>query len=109
MTCLLRLLSLVPPCTLAPVLLVSLLSLALGIGLLGASAWLIASAALEPPLYTLAIGITCVRACGLGRAVFRYFERFLSHRAAFSGLTRIRLALFDRAAALLPLDRKSVV
>ena len=103
MTCLLRLLSLVPPCTLAPVLLVSLLSLALGIGLLGASAWLIASAALEPPLYTLAIGITCVRACGLGRAVFRYLERFLSHRAAFSGLTRIRLALFDRAAALLPL------
>lgn len=103
MTCLLRLLSLVPPCTLAPVLLVSLLSLALGIGLLGASAWLIASAALEPPLYTLAIGITCVRACGLGRSVFRYLERFLSHRAAFSGLTRIRLALFDRAAALLPL------
>lgn len=98
-----RLLALVPPRTLAPVLLVSLLALSLGLGLLGCSAWLIASAALEPPLYTLALGITGVRACGIGRAVFRYLERFLSHRAAFSGLTRIRLFLYDRAAALLPL------
>ena len=54
-----------------------------GILLMGASAWLIASAAMHPPLYTLAIGITLVRACGLGRAVFRYLDRWLSHRAVF--------------------------
>ncbi len=98
-----RILALTPPGALAPVLLVSLLALGTGIGLLGASAWLIASAALEPPLYTLAIGITAVRACGIGRAVFRYLERLLSHRVAFRSLTRIRIALYDFAAGLLPL------
>ena len=98
-----RILALTTPGALAPVLLVSLLALGSGIGLLGASAWLIASAALEPPLYTLAIGITAVRACGIGRAVFRYLERLLSHRVAFRSLTRIRIALYDFAAGILPL------
>lgn len=86
-----------------PVLLVSLLALFTGLALLGASAWLVASAALMPPLYTLALGITTVRACGIGRAVFRYGERYLSHRMAFRILTEIRLALYNRAAAILPL------
>ena len=49
-----------------PVLLVSLMALFTGLALLGASAWLVASAALMPPLYTLALGITTVRACGIG-------------------------------------------
>lgn len=98
-----RILALTTPGALAPVLLVSLLALGTGLGLLGASAWLIASAALEPPLYTLAIGITAVRACGIGRAVFRYLERLLSHRVAFRSLTRIRIALYDFATGLLPL------
>ena len=40
-----------------PVLLVSLMALFTGLALLGASAWLVASAALMPPLYTLALGI----------------------------------------------------
>lgn len=74
-----------------------------GILLMGASAWLIASAAMHPPLYTLAIGITLVRACGLGRAVFRYLERWLSHRAVFRMLTTLRTQLYLRAEALLPL------
>ena len=74
-----------------------------GILLMGASAWLITSAAYHPPLYTLAIGITLVRACGLGRAVFRYIERWLSHKAVFSMLTGLRLSFFQRAAQKLPL------
>lgn len=74
-----------------------------GIGLLTASAWLIASAALHPPLYTLALGITAVRACGISRAVFRYAERYLTHRLAFHALTTLRVRLYGRAAALLPL------
>lgn len=86
-----------------PVLSVSLLALFTGLALLGASAWLVASAALMPPLYTLALGITTVRACGIGRAVFRYGERYLSHRMAFRILTEIRLALYDQAADKLPL------
>lgn len=86
-----------------PVLLVSLMALFTGLALLGASAWLVASAALMPPLYTLALGITTVRACGIGRAVFRYGERYLSHRMAFRILTEIRTAFYDRAARTLPL------
>lgn len=86
-----------------PVLLVSLMALFTGLALLGASAWLVASAALMPPLYTLALGITTVQACGIGRAVFRYGERYLSHRMAFRILTEIRTSFYDRAAKVLPL------
>lgn len=100
---LLRLFSLTSIPALLPVLLVSLLAAATGIGLLAASAWLIASAALMPPLYTLAVGITAVRACGIFRAVFRYGERYLSHRLAFHALTAIRVNLYAKAAAVLPL------
>ena len=41
------------------------------IGLMGTAAWLISSAALQPPLATLTLAITAVRAFGIGRAVFR--------------------------------------
>ena len=71
--------------------------------LLATSAYLIASAALHPPLYTLALAITLVRACGLGRAVFRYLDRWLSHRAVFHAQERLRLRLYEKASALLPL------
>ena len=71
--------------------------------LLGTSAYLIASAALHPPLYTLALAITLVRACGLGRAVFRYLDRLLSHRAVFHAQENLRLRLYEKASALLPL------
>ena len=98
-----QIVSLVSPLSIVPVVFVSLLAAGTSIGLLGASAWLIASAALMPPLYTLSLGITAVRAFGIGRAAFRYAERYLSHSLAFSGLTHIRLHLYDRAAALLPM------
>ena len=54
-------------------------------------------------LFQLALGITTVRACGIGRAVFRYGERYLSHRMAFRILTEIRTSFYDRAAKVLPL------
>lgn len=98
-----KLLRLTTPFEFLPVLLVSLMALFTGLALLGASAWLVASAALMPPLYTLALGITTVRACGIGRAVFRYGERYLSHRMAFRILTEIRTSFYDRAAKVLPL------
>lgn len=103
MTNLWKLLRLTTPFEFLPVLLVSLMALFTGLALLGASAWLVASAALMPPLYTLALGITTVRACGIGRAVFRYGERYLSHRMAFRILTEIRTSFYDRAAKVLPI------
>ena len=80
----------------------NLLSALSAILLLGASAWIIASAALHPPLYTLALGITLVRACGIGRAVFRYLDRWLSHRTVFQQLARLRSYVYSQAAQRLP-------
>ena len=99
------LLAYLAPASFLVLLLVSLLSMTTGIGLLGAAAWLIASAALHPPLYALTLGITAVRACGIGRAAFRYGERYLTHRTAFSIQTQLHLRLYDHAARLLPLRR----
>ncbi len=99
----LRLVRSLPARALLPAALSSLASAASGILLMGASAWLIASAALHPPLYTLSIGITMVRACGLARAVFRYLERYLSHRAVFRTLEGLHTRLYLQAEAVLPL------
>jgi len=74
-----------------------------GIALMSAAAYIIASAALHPPLYTLALAITLVRACGIGRAVFRYLDRCLSHDATFRLLTKLRTYAYSRVEQLLPL------
>ncbi|MCR5439869.1 MAG: ATP-binding cassette domain-containing protein [Selenomonas sp.] len=73
------------------------------IGLMGTAAWLISSAALHPPLATLTLAITAVRTFGIGRAGFRYLERYLSHKLAFHSFTKLQLFLYDLAAAALPL------
>lgn len=74
-----------------------------GIALMSAAAYIIASAALHPPLYTLALAITLVRACGIGRAVFRYLDRCLSHDATFRLLTQLRTYAYSTVEQLLPL------
>lgn len=71
--------------------------------LMAAAAWLIASAALHPPLSALSTGITLVRTAGIARAALRYGDRFLSHRIIFKILDDLREKLFRRAAAQLPL------
>ncbi|MCR5756802.1 MAG: ATP-binding cassette domain-containing protein [Selenomonas sp.] len=86
----------------------SLFALLANLGLLGASAWLISSAALLPPLYALTLGITAVRALGISRAVLRYGERYFTHRTAFRVLSALRLHLYDivRAQASFPQTQK---
>ena len=78
----------------------SLLALLANLGLLGSAAWLISSAALLPPLYALTLGITAVRALGIGRALLRYGERYFTHKSAFGVLGALRLRLYDTASAL---------
>lgn len=87
-------------CALA--LLTGLAACAAGALLMGAAAWLITFAAYQPPLYTLAAGITLVRACGISRAVFRYLERLQSHKAVFALLTELRQWMYLQTEALLP-------
>ncbi len=92
--------SLLRPLDIILLLLLSLLALLSNLGLLGAAAWLISSAALQPPLYALALGITAVRALGIGRALLRYGERYFTHKGAFAVLAALRLRLYDRASQL---------
>lgn len=63
--------------------LVGTISTLSSISLMGLSAWLIASAALQPPLYVLSLAIVGVRFCGVMRAVFRYLERYFTHKVGF--------------------------
>lgn len=88
---------------LIPALLAGILSAICAVGLMSTAAWLIASAALQPPLYTLTVGVTGVRAFGIGRAVFRYLDRWLSHRLAFDCFERLQIRLYELAAKRLPL------
>ena len=78
------------------------LAIGSGVGLLATSAWLISSAALQPPILTLQVAIVGVRAFGIGKGVFRYAERMVSHDAAFRVLSRLRLAVYDRLAVVAP-------
>ena len=78
------------------------LAIGCGVGLLAASGWLISRAALQPPILELNIAIVAVRAFGIGRGVFRYAERLVSHDAAFRALSQLRLAVYDRLAVVAP-------
>ena len=78
------------------------LAIGCGVGLLATSAWLISSAALKPQILELEVAIVAVRAFGIGRGVFRYGERLVSHDAAFRALSRLRLAVYDRLAVVAP-------
>lgn len=71
--------------------------------LMSASAWLIVSAALKPPLSALSVGITLVRTAGISRAVLRYFDRFFSHKTIFKFLDELREKIFLKAAEKFPL------
>ncbi|MBE8954617.1 MAG: ATP-binding cassette domain-containing protein [Quinella sp. 2Q5] len=71
--------------------------------LMASSAWLIATAALHPPISALSVGITLVRTAGISRAVLRYADRFIAHKIIFRLLDELREDLFRRAAKIFPL------
>ena len=80
-----------------------LLSLALGIaaigagiGLMGTSAYIIASAALRPSISVLQVAIVGVRFFGLSRGVFRYLERVVSHSVNLRVVSRLREDFYRR-------------
>lgn len=71
--------------------------------LMASAAWLIASAALQPPLSALSVGITLVRTAGISRAALRYADRFFSHKIIFKLLDELRVKLYRQAAQIFPL------
>jgi len=79
---------------LALAVLLGVLALGSGIGLLATSAWLISRAAQHPPVLLLMVAIVAVRAFGIGRGVFRYAERLVSHDATFRILADLRAKVY---------------
>ncbi|AWT44250.1 MULTISPECIES: thiol reductant ABC exporter subunit CydD [Streptomyces] len=79
-------------------------SLALGsaVGLMGTSGWLISRASQQPPVLYLMVAVTATRAFGIGRAVFRYAERLVSHDAVLRMLADTRVAVYRRLERLAP-------
>ncbi len=75
---------------------------ACAVGLAATSAWLISRAAEQPPMLTLMVAITAVRAFGIGRGVLRYAERLTAHDAAFRILGELRGTVYARLARLAP-------
>ncbi|MHC0432752.1 thiol reductant ABC exporter subunit CydD [Streptomyces sp. O3] len=79
-------------------------SLALGsaVGLMATSGWLISRASEQPPVLYLMIAVTATRAFGIGRAVFRYAERLVTHDAVLRMLADTRVSVYRRLERLAP-------
>ncbi|MFE4697764.1 thiol reductant ABC exporter subunit CydD [Streptomyces sp. NPDC056738] len=79
-------------------------SLALGsaVGLMATSGWLISRASQQPPVFYLMVAVTATRTFGIGRAVFRYAERLVSHDAVLRMLADTRVAVYRRLERLAP-------
>ena len=80
-------------------------SLALGalaalsaLALAGFSAWLITRAWQMPPVLSVAIAVTSVRALGISRALFRYLERLSTHDLALRSMTTARSRIYEAIA-----------
>jgi ATP-binding cassette subfamily C protein CydC len=78
---------------------------AAGVALLVVAAWLIATAAAQPPLTALSVAIVATRALGLTRGVARYLERVVTHDAALRTLADVRVRVYARLARTEPVHR----
>ena len=78
------------------------LALLSAIGLMAVSGWLISRASQQPPVLHLMVAVTATRAFGIGRAVFRYAERLVSHDAVFRVLADLRVTVYRRLERLAP-------
>ena len=72
------------------------------IGLMSASAYIIASAALQPSIAVLQVPIVGVRFFGLACGVFRYLERLVSHNVTFQILSDLRVSFYRALEPLAP-------
>ncbi|MBW0099276.1 thiol reductant ABC exporter subunit CydC [Pseudonocardia sp. KRD-184] len=75
------------------------------VALLAVAAWLIATAAAQPPLTALSVAVVATRALGVTRGVARYLERLVTHDAALRTLADVRVRVYERLAATEPVRR----
>jgi len=77
-------------------------ALGCGVALTATSAWLIATAALHPPVLSLMVAIVAVRAFGLGKGVLRYAERLVTHDAALRAGSALRVRIWEALVRIGP-------
>ncbi|EOD69608.1 fused ATPase and permease components of ABC transport system [Amycolatopsis vancoresmycina DSM 44592] len=77
-------------------------ALGCGVALTATSSWLIASAALHPPVLSLLVAIVAVRTFGLAKGLFRYTERLLSHDVALRALAELRVRVWAQLVRIGP-------
>jgi ATP-binding cassette, subfamily C, bacterial CydC len=85
-------------------------TIAVGVGLMATSAWLVARAAERPSIAALSLAVVGVRAFGISRGVLRYLERLVAHDVTLRLLTRMRLWVYAAIEPLAPArlaDRRS--
>jgi ATP-binding cassette subfamily C protein CydC len=82
--------------------LLGFLTIGASVGLMAASAWIIAKAALQPSIAEIQVAIVGVRFFGIARAVFRYAERLVSHNTTFKMLTQLRVWFYTALEPLAP-------
>ncbi|MET0234286.1 MAG: thiol reductant ABC exporter subunit CydC, partial [Kibdelosporangium sp.] len=73
-----------------------------GVALTATSSWLIASAALHPPVLSLMVAIVAVRTFGIAKGILRYIERLLSHDVALRALTELRVRVWRQLVRIGP-------
>ena len=73
-----------------------------GIALTATSGWLIVRASERPPILLLLTAIVAVRAFGMARPAFRYWERLCSHDVALADLADRRTTAYERLIPLTP-------
>ncbi len=73
-----------------------------GIGLAATSGYLIAKAALHPPILELSVAVVAVRAFGIGRGALRYAERLAGHELALRLLADLRVRFYQGIERLGP-------
>ncbi|MEU4951119.1 thiol reductant ABC exporter subunit CydD [Streptomyces lavendulae] len=83
-------------------LLLGALAVGCSVGLMAVSGWLISRASQQPPVMYLMVAVTATRAFGIGRAVFRYAERLVSHDAVLRMLADLRVAVYRRLERIAP-------
>lgn len=99
-----RLLRLLRPHALVATLavLLAVATVAAGVGLMAAAAYLISASALRLLLIQLSVPIQIVRLLAVSRAFLRYWERLVSHNVTLRILRDLRVGLYDRLHPLAP-------
>ncbi|MDW3887144.1 thiol reductant ABC exporter subunit CydC [Staphylococcus saprophyticus] len=72
------------------------------LGMFFLSGYMITQSALGAPLFALMILIVSVKMFGFLRAIARYIERLLSHRATFTMLRNVRVQFFKKLLPVIP-------